>query len=697
MTITLRPIVLVAALGLSSALSAHAQMVFEQPPNPGGGLIASSWVDPDGTDADMYVYDSFILPSDTAITEVRWRGGYIYGGTYGLIHDFSITFFESIAGGSQPHVTNPQLPEIYLARYDVGGVAGETPAGTFGGIPMYDYGFALPTAFQATGGVKYWIRIEGFQAGYPDWGITLGMGGDSSHFQFSTGAAMFSFGGGDAAFSLYTTPGPSYVIAASASPSNGGTITGAGSYPGGSVATLAATPNAGFGFVNWTESGTPVSNSATYNFTVNANRTLVAHFVAAYTITTSSSPAYGGSTSGGGVHNGGSSVTVVATANPGFVFVNWTEFGTPVSTAASYTFTATADRTLAANFTVNGTGATFDFDTGTPALFTGQGIPFDQTASGVTAHFSSPEGLAFSTQSDSSTQWHMSQFSGLYLYANNQNRNHLDVQFDHALTHVTLTFATSDNHQTELTTLLQLSAFMDSTSNPPVGVVTARGTYGSDTFPMGTVTFISTAPFNLIELVLPYQPLGVTAFFVDNIAVTTTTCVPASGAGTVDAGAGGSGPVDVLLINGSGGGSCRVFELRTTDPLVMTIDEPPSRVGLGATYAIYAWMGEPAPADATALPRGIGTTCMPTPLTRTHLPQPSKRANTIGSTNQLGVTNWPGAVPRPAPHRLLNLPTGVGATRAGLHVFFQGVIQDNRSAGTVGYSVTNGLVLRTIP
>jgi hypothetical protein len=71
---------------------------------------------------------------------------------------------------------------------------------------------------------------------------------------------------------------------------------------------------------------------------------------AAFTITASASPVAGGSTSGAGTYGSCDSVTVVATANPGYFFVNWTEGGTPVRTSASYTFTATADRTLVANF-----------------------------------------------------------------------------------------------------------------------------------------------------------------------------------------------------------------------------------------------------------------------------------------------------------------------------------------------------------
>jgi hypothetical protein len=60
----------------------------------------------------------------------------------------------------------------------------------------------------------------------------------------------------------------------------------------------------------------------------------------------------GGSTSGGGTINSGDSVTVVAVANAGYTLLNWTEGVAVVSSSASYTFTATANRSLVANFTV---------------------------------------------------------------------------------------------------------------------------------------------------------------------------------------------------------------------------------------------------------------------------------------------------------------------------------------------------------
>lgn len=72
-----------------------------------------------------------------------------------------------------------------------------------------------------------------------------------------------------------------------------------------------------------------------------------------YTISTSANPVAGGSTSGGGSFVTGQSVTVVATPNANWNFLNWTENGTPVSALASYTFTASANRTLVANFSMN--------------------------------------------------------------------------------------------------------------------------------------------------------------------------------------------------------------------------------------------------------------------------------------------------------------------------------------------------------
>jgi hypothetical protein len=58
----------------------------------------------------------------------------------------------------------------------------------------------------------------------------------------------------------------------------------------------------------------------------------------------------GGTVVGAGTYANGASVTLTATPEAGYRFVNWTDNGTTVGTATSYTFSASAGRTVVANF-----------------------------------------------------------------------------------------------------------------------------------------------------------------------------------------------------------------------------------------------------------------------------------------------------------------------------------------------------------
>lgn len=147
---------------------------------------------------------------------------------------------------------------------------------------------------------------------------------------------------------------PRYSLDTSASPVDAGITTGDGLYDVGGPATAEALANPGFAFTQWTDNGTVVSTSPSYTFTMDINHSLVAHFVAGIMIATSAAPTAGGATSGGGTVDSGVSVTVSATQNPGYTFVNWTENGIPVAATLSYTFTATVSRALVANFVAAG-------------------------------------------------------------------------------------------------------------------------------------------------------------------------------------------------------------------------------------------------------------------------------------------------------------------------------------------------------
>ena len=149
----------------------------------------------------------------------------------------------------------------------------------------------------------------------------------------------------------FTAAPQNYTIAVSANPTQGGTVTGGGTYPAGQSCTVAATANNGYVFANWTENGNVVSTNARYTFTVNGNRTLVANFTQQnYTISVSANPNNGGTVTGGGAFHYGDNCTVSATPAAGYTFLRWTENGNQVSNNATYTFTVTGNRTLVAQF-----------------------------------------------------------------------------------------------------------------------------------------------------------------------------------------------------------------------------------------------------------------------------------------------------------------------------------------------------------
>jgi hypothetical protein len=69
-----------------------------------------------------------------------------------------------------------------------------------------------------------------------------------------------------------------YLITATVEPAVGGSVTGAGRYGADEVATLTATQNEGYTFVNWTENRTILSDQEEYSFPVTGARTLTANF-----------------------------------------------------------------------------------------------------------------------------------------------------------------------------------------------------------------------------------------------------------------------------------------------------------------------------------------------------------------------------------------------------------------------------------
>lgn len=143
---------------------------------------------------------------------------------------------------------------------------------------------------------------------------------------------------------------PVYTVEVVADPEYAGEVEADPVYESGELAKLKAKPNAGYCFVNWTQNDFPVSASTTYQFNVTANRSLVGHFAAGKRIDAAADPLAAGTVSGGGILPLGDMVLLEAQANPGYVFLNWTENGVVVGETETLAFSGPASRSLVANF-----------------------------------------------------------------------------------------------------------------------------------------------------------------------------------------------------------------------------------------------------------------------------------------------------------------------------------------------------------
>ena len=274
----------------------------------------------------------FTYDEETVLTAVP-NAGYAFAGWYN--GDSFFTDKNPVALSLKEPNDYAELTAMFIKQtYTVSVTAAPADGGTVSGGGAFEYGDITSLTAAANRGYSFagWFDGETQVSGEPTFRYTVTASGSLT-----------------AKFTKNT-----YTVSAAASPAEGGTAVGSGSYEFGASATLTAAANEGYTFDGWYSGDTKLSGEAAYSFRVEQDVSLTAKFTKnTYTVAALASPASGGSASvvGGSFFEHGASAAVIAEANDGYTFDGWYENGVKVSGEDVYTFTVTKPAVLTAKFT----------------------------------------------------------------------------------------------------------------------------------------------------------------------------------------------------------------------------------------------------------------------------------------------------------------------------------------------------------
>jgi hypothetical protein len=157
--------------------------------------------------------------------------------------------------------TAPKLRVVYIPYYAISIATNPPAGGTATGSGSYAGGASKTVRAYATSGYTFSNWTEG-----------ASVASTNAFYTFTVTMAR-------TLTANFTKNPSSYTITLGASPAEGGTVSGAGTYAAGSSRTVYASPAAGYAFTNWTEGAGVVGTATNYTFALTANRTLTACFV----------------------------------------------------------------------------------------------------------------------------------------------------------------------------------------------------------------------------------------------------------------------------------------------------------------------------------------------------------------------------------------------------------------------------------
>jgi len=273
------------------AVSAHAPTVTVTSPTAGQNLTGTGTITWDGEDADGddLTYDVAYTPDG-----VEWELL-----AFGLEDEQWVQDFNLLPGGHQAQIRVTASDGINSSTPAVSGVFSVTLRAPQVSIeaPTAEASFSLTEGGVVLQGLAYdpqegqiyddsrlvWTsdRVGELGRGPTVFTSALDEGrhvitltATNSTGQFSSQSVTVDING------LPLAVPSTHVVTLQANPAAGGSVSGAGTYSDGASVTAEAVTQAGYTFVNWTEGGSEVSQSASYTFSISADRDLTAHFQA---------------------------------------------------------------------------------------------------------------------------------------------------------------------------------------------------------------------------------------------------------------------------------------------------------------------------------------------------------------------------------------------------------------------------------
>ena len=365
-------------------------------------------------------YTITVLSADEAMGTVTGGDEYLYGSTATLTAT-PLTGFQFAEWDDHNTEATRQVAvtgnATYTASFDsimltVTAQANDNAFGTVTGSGVYFYGSEVTlTATPADG--YHFVRWNNGETANPyiisniDENINV--------------TAIFEEDG--AVINYYT------VTATSANPTMG-TVTGGGDYEENTEATLTATANTGYEFVEWNDGVT--TNPRT--ITVTSDTAFTATFQArTFELTVVATPAEGGVVTGGDTYLYNATATLTATANPGYEFTRWSD---GIMTATR-TVTVTGAATYTAEFTQQSYQITISANNALYGATTGSGVyHYGET---VTATATPATGYQF-------VRWNNGETANPYTFEAQRNLTLIAIFDAQAVNYYTVT-ATSENAQ----------------------------------------------------------------------------------------------------------------------------------------------------------------------------------------------------------------------------------------------------------